>query len=116
MMGVLDVGVVVGCGSLAPPFPSPSPPAPLPLLLGVLGERGVCSWGMTVLVGVWEVWEGVVVFVWGVCLFAKGADLPLPSQPFPGPFTNGVYGIPYCTWFMNDRYIDLKGIGKHFSV
>ena len=29
-MFVLDVWVVVGCGSLAPPVPSPSPPAPLP--------------------------------------------------------------------------------------
>ena len=54
---VLDVWVVVGCGSLAPLLPSPSPPAPLPLLLGVLGERGVCSWQVEVLVGVWGVWE-----------------------------------------------------------
>ena len=43
---MLDVGIALGCGSLAPLLPSPSPPAPLPLLLGVLGERGVCSWRM----------------------------------------------------------------------
>ena len=53
-MCVLDVEVVVGCGSLAPPVPSPSPPAPLPLLSGVLGERGDCSrWRC------WLVVEGV---------------------------------------------------------
>ena len=49
---VLDVGVVVGCGSLAPPVPSPSPPALSPGgERGVLGERGDCSR--------WRFWLGI---------------------------------------------------------
>ena len=68
------------------PFPSPRPhPRPLSRPAGEGGMFVVDE----VLVGVWGVWDGVVVFVWGVCLFAK---VCFASFAVLGPFTNGPYG------------------------
>ncbi len=70
--------------------------------------------------GVWGLGRVVGLVVVGVFPPRRAYPASFGRAPFAtkgaGPFTNGPCGVAYCTWFMNDRYIDLKGIGKRFSV
>ena len=81
----------VGRVRLAPPFRSSSP-----LLSPTQRKRGTCvveggfSWSL-------RVWGSR--FFWCLHHSAKGASLP--SQPLPGPFTNGPYGIAAPMLFMD---------------